>query len=227
MLGIATVFLLQLPAITHAESNSAKNYNRTVIYFTRHAEKMTRLKSAGDVEGHLVEDCGLDKCAEILNAKGEFRAVLLADWFQRRGITDRLTHAFSSHKIRTLQTIQLIAADAGLSNDVDLIADGVQQLPADGTELSPESTSPSEGPTIAALQQLAGGSVALVAGHSGTLYDIMEGLGIDTSDAEDFPRNGDGKVRDFGDVWKLVLRNGKARLIYRRNLQPTRLMAID
>ncbi|MGI9294304.1 MAG: histidine phosphatase family protein, partial [Pseudomonadales bacterium] len=222
----AFVFAIQMPAVSQADSEEYEDSNRVVIYFTRHAEKKTELQDFED--GTFMEICGESKCSEVLNAKGELRAELLADWFSRRDITERLTHAFSSHKQRTLQTIELIAAEAGLNDDDDLILDGVQQLPHDGTELAPESTTPSEAPTIEALQNLPGGSVAVVAGHSGTLYDIMEGLGLDTADEEDYPRNADGKVRDFGDIWKVVLKdNGEARLKYRKNLQPVRLRVVD
>ena len=166
--------------------------------------------------------CGEKKCAEELNAFGLERAELLATWFKRRGITRRLDKVISSHKRRTFQTVDPTAVEAGLT---------VMQFPVGGTELEPESTTPSECPTIAAILDSAPGDTVLVAGHSGTLYDIMgdgnddcDGLGLDTSNDRRFPKDEDGKVRDFGDIWKvLVYPNGEARFAYRVNLQPKRL----
>ncbi|MFK7892632.1 MAG: hypothetical protein AB8B63_17575 [Granulosicoccus sp.] len=208
------------------------------IYFTRHAEKATQLAEQQD--GSFVEICGEAKCAEVLNAKGELRAELLRDLFNDAGITDRLTHAFSSHKIRTRQTIELIAADAGLTGDLDKNAgDGIQEFPVlnqDGTqnatELDPEGTSASEAPVIEALLSLEAGSVALVAGHSGTLYDIMSGLGLSdvclsdtvaSCNQDRYPINDDVKVRDFGDIWKVTLEDGVAQFVFRANFQPAQL----
>lgn len=211
------------------------------IYFTRHAEKETELEEQED--GSFVEICGDDKCAEILNAKGELRAELLRDLFNNAGVTARLTHAFSSHKNRTRQTIEMIVADAGLTGDVDKNPDdGIQEFPVlndDGTqnasELDPEGTSASEAPVIEALLTLAPGSVALVAGHSGTLYDIMAGLGLDdvcltdtvaTCNQSRYPIDEDVKVRDYGDIWKVNVEDGVATFIFRANFQPAEL-ALD
>jgi len=219
------------------ENDSLAGEGVTEIFFTRHAEKMTELSENDD--GSFSEVCGEDKCSEILNPEGELRAELLADIFNNAGITGRLTHAFSSHKTRTRQTIEQIVADAGLTGDEDKIPnDGIQELPVlndDGefaTELNPESTSGSEAPTIAALLALPAGSTALVAGHSGTLYDIMAGLGltdvclsdtVDTCNEDRYPINEDVKVKNFGDVWKINLVDGVATFIYRVNFQPLRL----
>ena len=208
------------------------------IYFTRHAEKETLLDEQED--GSFVEVCGEVNCAEILNAKGALRAELLRDLFRNAGITERLTHAFSSHKIRTRQTIELITADAGLTGDIDKNAnDGIQEFPVsnpngtqNATELDPEGTSASEAPVIEALLSLEAGSVALVAGHSGTLYDIMSGIGLGdvclsdtvaTCNQDRYPINDDVKVRDFGDVWKVTLEDGVATFVFRANFQPAEL----
>ena len=56
----------------------------------------------------------------------------------------------------------------------------------------------------------------------------VAGLGLDTSSDRRFPRDEDGKVRDFGDIWKVVIypqANGEftTRFAYRVNLQPKRL----
>ena len=219
------------------------------VYFTRHAEKMTTTTATdGGLSTYdIVYDgdeatitangntpvskaknrddvCGVKKCAEELNPLGLERAELLADWFKRRGITRRLDTVISSHKRRTFQTVEPTADDANLT---------VMQFPVGGTELAPEGTTDSECPTLEAIRASAPGDTVLVAGHSGTLYDIMGeanedcptlGLGLDTSDDRRFPKDEDGKVRDFGDIWKVVIYpNGKARFAYRVNLQPKAL----
>ena len=74
------------------------------IYFTHHAEKQTQMKASEN--GGMVEICGEKKFAEELNSAGSLRADLLAGWFHEEGITGDLTHIYSSHKLRTLQTIQ-------------------------------------------------------------------------------------------------------------------------
>jgi len=226
---------------TQLESGSQAGPGVVEIFFTRHAEKQTELSENED--GSFTEVCGDSKCSEILNAKGELRADLLVDVFSNVGITARMTHAFSSHKTRTRQTIEKIVAEAGLTGDVDKLPnDGIQEYPAmnadgsDATELNPESTSPSEDPTIAALMNLPEGSVALVAGHSGTLYDIMTGIGlsdvcleatIDTCNQDRYPINEKFKVANFGDIWKVTMVDGVAQFVYRVNLQPAQLELID
>lgn len=232
---VAAGMIMSTPIVASAGNSGHGNNTRVTIYFTRHAEKMTTLADAGD--GHLIEVCGESKCAEELNAEGELRAELLADWFTRRGVTHQLTHAFASHKLRTRQTILPTVELAELPlTDEDANVDGIQELPAFQTELDPESTSPSVDLTISALQNLPDGSVALVAGHSGTLYAIMEGIGLeDACRPDNFPENCNQnrypvkdddpkiKVRDFGDIWKVVLRNNEARFVYRQNLQVNKL----
>ena len=225
-------------ALGSIESAHIAGDDTVEIFFTRHAEKMTEL--AEDENGNFLEVCGEKKCSEVLNAKGKLRAELLAELFHNVGITDRLTHAFSSHKNRTRQTIEQIVSEAGLSGDVDKNAgDGIQELPvmnkdgsASATELDPESTSGSEQPTIDALLALPAGSTALVAGHSGTLYDIMAGLGledvcladtVETCDQDRYPINDSFKVKHYGDIWKITLVEGVATFAYRANLQTTDL----
>ena len=242
-----------LVAVTLVPAQAQANNGYVTVYFTRHAEKMTQQVRTGDasqayevqyIDGvptftpdgprqkgsQFDEACGektsKTKCAEVLNPLGELRAELLADFLERWGVTRRLDAVYSSHKERTRQTVAPTAELAGLS---------VVQLPAtndDGspaTELEPESTSPSECPTVEAILNANPGDTLLVAGHSGTLYDIMgsgvsdcssAGLGLDTSNDRRFPKDEDGKVRDFGDLWKVVIRNGNARFVYRVNLQP-------
>lgn len=250
LFALCTMLLtVNLPA--NARSKGHRHSNRVVVYFTRHAEKKTTTEVVEDdgIRKSLEEVCGLKKCAEELNELGLMRAELMADWFERKGITSRLTHAFSSHKKRTLQTIlptvnraieagAILAPDSdnGIDNDATSSSDGVQEIPNNpfSDDLNDESTSGSIQGLVDELQTLEPGSVVLAAGHSGTLYKIMgdgdpdkdiTGLGIDTSSDIDFPRNSKGKVRDFGDIWKVVIntRTGIARLAWRKNLEFGRL----
>lgn len=248
LLALSTL-LLTASLTTSAQTEGYRQHsNRVVVYFTRHAEKKTTTEVIGDASsgiGNSIEEvCGIKKCAEELNALGLMRAELLANWFEKKGITQNLTHAFSSHKKRTLQTIlptvtRAIEAgvelapdyDNGLENDPFASSDGVQEFPnnLDSNDLNAESTSGSIQDLVDTLQMLEPGSVVLAAGHSGTLYKIMgngdpekeiTGLGMDTSSNIDFPKDSKGKVRDYGDIWKVVIntRTGKARLAWRKNL---------
>lgn len=232
-------------------ANGYDNDRPITVYFTRHAEKETTTYELGsatstyeliwsgedfDVTPPLEDNgdpskgknrndvCGGDKCAEELNALGLARADLLADWFSHHRVTHKLDAVYSSHKERTRQTVAPTAAAAGLT---------VQQLPSDGTELEPEGTSSSECLTLDAIANAASGDTLLIAGHSGTLYDIMgdgndtcAGLGLlkdDDASSNRFPKDAKGKVADFGDIWKVTIHNGTARFKYRVNLQPKAL----
>ncbi|MFK7859869.1 MAG: histidine phosphatase family protein [Granulosicoccus sp.] len=258
---IATVIGAAILAATAAPIVSADNghrADRTVIYMTRHAEKQN------DLDEKLNSVCKSDfsRCEEELSALGELRAELLAEWFEDRGILHKITDVISSDKQRTRQTVEptarkLLAMGVHLENleaPADRIPDGVRQVPfdvanTDGNELN--GNSGSVVPTLAAIEALEPGSVALVAVHSGTIYRIMGGgdtdgnpntpkdgsdtsvgLGIDTTvgiplaDITLFPKKeSDGKLRTFGDIWKIVINNntGNARVAWRKNLQPLRL----
>lgn len=257
--AIATVMAAGIAPVSADETglNNTANRNLT-IFFTRHAEKQTITTAVGTADTYtseynedgevdfpfidnetedsgvkLDEICGDGKCAEELSKQGELRAMLLADWFAGRRITDRLGAVYATHKLRTQQTVMPTATAAGL--DVTI-------LNPTFSELNPASTTPSECATLEAIvAERASGenNTILIAGHSGTLYDIMgsgvkdclgmelTGLGLDTGntvagtgDADFFPKDEDGKVRDFGDVWKVVIkRNGNINIRYRLNLQ--------
>ena len=77
---------------------------------------------------------------------------------------------------------------------------------------------------------------AVVAGHGGTLHGIVgdgtgacDSLGLPGDDVSSsrFPEDAEGEVRDFGDVWKVVVRDGRARPPSRVNLQPTKLVVVN
>lgn len=223
------------------------------VYFTRHAEKKTTTTPLGiatqlyqlpntdespvglgptsdgtPIGNSSDEVCGVSTCAEELSDKGLQRANLLASWFLQRRVVRTLDAVYASHKLRTYQTVLPTATLA----DLDVI-----QLPFGATELAPESTKPSVCATVDAIINTPPGDTILVAGHSGTLYDIMgegnnecNGLGLLTDNepgSHRFPKDSEGKIPDYGDVWKVVIRNGAARFIYRVNLEATQLSVID
>lgn len=226
----------------HRGHGHDRNSSAVTVYFTRHAEKKTTLVETGAntvnyadspeagtfIGSNYDEYCGNEKCGEELNAFGLVRAELLANWFARIGVVNKLDAVYSSHKLRTYQTVAPTAEAAGLE---------VIQLPAGGTELSPEGTSASECPTITAILSAEPGSTLLVSGHSGTLYDIMgdgnsdcAGLGLLTDDdasSDQFPKDAKGKVANFGDIWKVTINDGAAKLKWRVNLDTTSLKVVD
>ena len=270
------VALLSAGAASTALANSYLSDGALIIYFTRHAEKQTVttpldgvtpptygfdynvdpavpvLQAYTDDDGisegsRLDEVCGDVKCAEELSKKGDMRAMLLADWFAARKITDRLDAVYATHKTRTQQTVTPTAMVAGL--EVINVLEG-------GTELNPQSTTPSECATLQAIEasRMAGHDTIVIAGHSGTLYDIMgtgvgsvdkpcmlksgvitTGLGLDTGNTvagtgnlKRFPKSSSGKVANFGDVWKVVVgRNGSARFFYRQLLSFKKLSVAE
>ncbi len=185
----------------------------TMIYFIRHAEKQIALTDSG---GYFVEDCieyepGKTCCIQELSDLGLLHRDKLADRFEKKGITAKLTHIFSSHKQRTTQTVQRIADDAGL----EVRRMGPSECMEPGAECDPgcESGKDSISQTLEALHALPQGSTALVAQHSGSIYLILEELGIDTSDPATFPRDENGKVAGFNNLWKIRLSpSGKATL---------------
>lgn len=206
------------------------------------------LDQSGTSEGsRLDEVCGTSKCAEELNKKGTMRAMLLADWMGSRGITGKIDAVYATHKTRTQQTVTPLAIAAGKMVEnvmTDYLEFGDTEY--GDTELNPESTTPSECATLQAIEASmeAGHDTIAIAGHSGTLYDIMgsgvtsdcilksdallNGLGLDTSDEDRFPKDDDGKVAKFGDLWKVVIRpNGKAVFKYRKQLDFLKLGVVE
>ena len=247
----ATLLVALAPAAVQAGGHYDRGNGNVTVYFTRHAEKKTTTTTVDGVSppdyslsydendvptatslggasdgARLDEVCqGMDDdCAEELSDLGLLRADLLADFLDRRGILGDIDAVYSSHKFRTYQTVKPTADELGLD---------VIQLPEGETELS-TGTSASECPTIDAILTAEPGSTLLVAGHSGTLYDIMgdgngecAGLGLlkdDDGSTDQFPKKSNGKVADFGDLWKVTIRpNGNVRLNYRVNLDFQRL----
>jgi broad specificity phosphatase PhoE len=198
-----------------------------VVYFVRHAESSTGLFQQGHHGNAWLPDCkpfmnegALEECCtELLTPLGEKRAELLAKWFVDKGLSGGITHVFATHKERSLQTVHPIARAAGLNRDIngDGIpdgadadknpGDGVQQLPAyveecaSGFEVAHNFYSL----TVDALRSLPSGSGAVVAGHSLSIYPIMQALGVDTSTPSRFPKTAAGAVRGFNNVWVITL----------------------
>jgi hypothetical protein len=162
------------------------------------------------------EDCDAATacCVEVLNPLGVERAARLADWFDEQRITPKLQVVFASNKPRTVAMVKKIAQNAGLTNDVDLIADGVQQIPADKTECAPGfiGSGSARAAMVAYIRTLPLGTTALMAAHSTSIYQIFQDLGMDTSNVVDFPIAA-GKVDGFNNLWKITIdSSGVARL---------------
>jgi hypothetical protein len=105
---------------------------------------------------------------------------------------------FSSHKLRTFQTLEPIAAAHGLA---------VQRFPPlgsvlDSGEIVSEATSTgvSIEPMAAAILSVAPGSVVVAAGHSGTLYPIMARLGVCVAGREEPGQESDASCLPCADA---------------------------
>jgi len=197
------------------------------IYFVRHAEDQVALFPRGKNGKVYAPDCkpfkneGVreDCCTEVLNPLGAERARLLAQLFKNQGLLPGITHVLATHKVRTLETVQPIAHAAGLDRDVngdgipdgadvDLNpGDGVQQIPAFVTECQRgyEVAHNFYPLVVDHLRSLPLGSGIVVAGHSASLYPIMQSLGIDTSDPLRFPKNAVGRVNGYNNLWVVSL----------------------
>ncbi len=90
-----------------------------------------------------------------------------------------------------MQTVLPTAEAAGLE---------VQQLPRDGTELNPQSTTPLDCLTIEAIMNTPPGDTILLEGHSGTLYDIR----------------GDGNKNSM--AWAFLLMMTQALIAFQRKM---------
>lgn len=91
-----------------------------------------------------------------LAMQGEDRALALARLLRSAGVS----HVFATHLKRTQQTVEPLVEQRGLTTTV---------LPADKTA-----------DLLKALKGLPADAVAVVAGHSDTIPEILKGLGIST-----------------------------------------------
>ena len=205
---------------------------KTTIYFTRHLNDQSKWVDAGTGVQH---DTCIDNrkcCEQVLNPLGVERSNALARWFDEQHITRTLDRVIATSKPRTVASVVQIAQAAGLHNDVDLVADGVQQIPADQIECDihqPQyyDATATMQPLYDYIRALPQGTTALVATHSTTLYQIFYKLGINvlsdttffpldipagattcdpSSIAKSGPLNSRGcKVLGFNNLWKVVI----------------------
>lgn len=208
-------------------TGTAVGQTTKTIYFVRHAEDQTAVFQSGNKGKAFLPDCKPfmnegaleDCCTEVVSPLGAKRAELLAKWFKDKGLLPSITHVLATHKVRSLQTVQPVAHAAGLDRDVNgdgipdgadvdkNAGDGVQQIPAfvaeceDGYEVAHNSYPL----MVDQLRSLPLGSGVIVAGHSASLYPIMQTLGIDTSSASRFPKNASGRVSGYNSLWIVSL----------------------
>jgi phosphohistidine phosphatase SixA len=138
LLAIAggAVWLPILAAREPQQLAGAASADSVTVFFVRHAEKAK--EPADD---------------PLLSDTGRARAEQLAHVLSDAGVS----HLFSTHLQRTIQTLQPLADRLGLE---------ITSSPAGSTMEQ-----------IAALRALEAGSVAVVAGHSNTVPALVEGLG--------------------------------------------------
>jgi len=143
--------------------------------------------------------------AEELSDLGLLKADLLSGWMAEAGITAKLDAVYALHMQCTAQTIEPTAKFAPeVMNDT--------QFSKGGEELSPESTSASICPTVAAILGSPPGSTLLVSVHTITLYKILDsrncddcaGLGLYKSDLPLFPKDDKGEDPEKS-VWRLMV----------------------
>lgn len=179
---------LLLPGFAFASS--------AVFWISRHGEDMVELVDLGN--GAFQENCNdVDCCIEPLSSLGKKRAELLVRYFKKSDLLDKFTHVIASHKIRTNQLVGPTADAAGIL--IQKTPVGVQEC-----DVGYESAGTSRLSMLAAMEAVPEGSIVLVGAHSGTIYKIMDSLGIDTSDPVDFPRAPNGKVSGFNNLWKIT-----------------------
>ena len=143
----------------------------TVIYLVRHTEANKDDPTSNVPVGHLTEE-------------GQVRAGLLSERFRDA----KIDIVVSSHLTRAFQTVFPLAEAHGLE---------IRQMPAPGsTQDDTEVTEATHAtasiePMIEALCAVPPGSVVVAAGHSSTLYAIMEGLGVRVATEDEPCEEGD------------------------------------
>ena len=185
---------------------TAKEQEKT-IYIVRHAEKGT--------------DCSSGTCIEGLSSKGNERANQLANWTMKNGIVDEVTHVFATHKRRTYLTVLPVAEMANVN---------VQRFPSgsdDDDDVEKLEEEASICPTVRVIKSTSMGSTIVMSTHRSAIYGILTngyddeeeedrctGLGLDTSNSANFPKDDEGKLDSgYSDLWKITIdANGKPRL---------------
>jgi len=204
-------------------AETASGQTTKTLYFVRHAEDQIAVFQQGQNGNVFLPDCKpfmdagvlTDCCTEVLTPLGTNRAGLLAKWFADKGLLPSITHVLATHKVRTLETVQPIAHAAGLDRDLngDGIPDGtdVDKNPGDGVQQIPAFVAECEDGyevahnfyplTVDYLHALPSGSGVVVAGHSASLYPIMQSFGIITTNKVRFPQNSAGRVNTYNNLW--------------------------
>ena len=185
--------------ITSDDSNFiVKDYPFTVkeppqvktIYIVRHAEKGT--------------DCSTGTCIEGLSSKGNERAQKLANWMKNNGIVNKVTHVFATHKRRTYLTVLTVAEMANVE---------VKRFPSvavvgsdNDDEVEKLEEEASICPTVQAIKSTSLGSTVIMSTHRSAIYGILSngnddeeedsctGLGLDTSNSANFPKDDEGNL---------------------------------
>jgi hypothetical protein len=190
MLGLGT-FL----AAPDAEAGTKK-----LLYFVRHGESGPQFLPTS-TPGTFTDNCLPDRscCTTPLTPIGLERGVGLRDWFAEHKKLETVTHLIATNKVRTSQTIQLIAD-----------ATGVPIVKATGTagecDVGFKGTPDSAPYLISAINALPEGAVAVIAGHGEAMYAIMAATtGIDTSDPVEYPKDATGRVVGFNHLWIIEL----------------------
>ena len=114
---------------------------------------------------------------KMISNEGRVRAAALTDRFK----DIKIDYVFSSHTLRTRDTVAPLAEAHGLE---------VEQYPSLGSTVEGKvidnrtSGGIAAEPLLHAIQQVPHGSTVIVAGNSGNLYTIMAGLGVRVSTTE-------------------------------------------
>jgi len=139
------------------------------------------------------------------------------------GIVDDITHVFATHKRRTYLTVLPVAEMAIVE---------VQRFPSvgdnDNDEVEKLEEEASICPTVRAIKSTPLGSTIVMSTHRSAIYGVLSngnneeddgctGLGLDTSNSADFPKDDEGKLDSgYSDLWKITIdANGKASLVER------------
>jgi hypothetical protein len=188
--AIAALVLLLLPGVGAAQVVGGADVRPTTfIYLVVHGEIDPRGEGAP------------------LNERGRERAIELARALERIP----LTHVFSSHTLRSRQTV----APAAEAHGLEVVALPVPGSSVDGQPAGDRSPSRlAIGPVADALSTLPPGSHALVGLNSDNLFAILNRLGVPAATEEDPCNAGEVCVpclsnacfpREFDNLWILAL----------------------
>ena len=185
----AALALVATAAVAHPDRDPPRE-RKTILYVTRHMNDVNLFVDVLDTKGKATgvqhDTCLADRscCVQVLNPLGIERSLRLADWFDEHHITEKIEVALATFKPRTVATIQQIATNAGVAvqqipaGQIECDPAHATSLPGNKNDLTNDATSSMQ-PMVDAIAALPGGTTALVATHSTTLYQIFSRLGID------------------------------------------------